>query len=510
MAELDRELNNQVARGRLKALLECGAPIVVHANAGEGGGASPWLRRAMGAIALTVAGAAAGAQMPSDKLRDMAEAKNLQPVKVMIAGKAYEALHPMERVRLCKEIASQQRLHLFGLDWRDIYAVVQAESGWASRDGMGLNGKPSFGIAQMEEATAKSLGINPADQRDALLGVSRLLKEASAWARARGHADKRMALSVYYNLSTKARNAWDGESLHVLPVPTQNHVRNLRDGHKIATSLAPKYEKFVLVAQKAIQSQNAVREDLESQRAHIASLPVMGFEGEDGIRLKARVSDLLAGRHKAPAAEHVMAVADAGSMSVLMRMKGFPGSALRPSEDLARRAQNQQVMTLRHQGLERLADAMSLMSASAGDVIAMVRSRLLSSPSSLAQGAQPISTEFPTLTKAVASFGSLTSLLRDKSAADLVGADRGDLVKMRASTLDARLEVEPEIRLLKDVQVATAAPDALRNQQVTMSDILQRLASQATNSAVRYALNEQGRMVAYAATRGSSERHVAA
>src|SRR3989344_4214641 len=105
MAELDRELNNQVARGGLKALLGCGGPLVVHANAGEGGGASPWLRRAMGAIALTVAGAAAGAQMPSDKLRDMAEAKNLQPVKVMIAGKAYEALHPMERVQRLVSLA---------------------------------------------------------------------------------------------------------------------------------------------------------------------------------------------------------------------------------------------------------------------------------------------------------------------------------------------------------------------------------------------------------------------
>ena len=245
--------------------------------------------------------------------------------------------------------------------FRSIYAVVQAETGWASREGMGLNGKPSFGLAQMEEATARALGINPSDPREALVGVSRLLKEASAWAKARG-ADKKMALSVYYNLSTKARNAWNGVSADDLPVPTQNHIKNLRDGHRIATALAPKYEKFVLAAQNAAHARNAIRDDLVQQNAHIAKIPGMGFESLADARLK--VSEMLANRHGPTSAIHTLAVAGEGGMSVQMRMNGFPGSALRPSEDMARRSRAQTLASLRSMGLDRLMDSLGFMGRS--------------------------------------------------------------------------------------------------------------------------------------------------
>lgn len=506
MAELDRELNNQVARGRLKSLLDSGAQISIHGTASvDDGGVSPWIRRAMGAAALTVAGAAAGAQMPTDAIRQMAEAKNLQPVQVIVSGKVFEAPHPMERVRLCKEIASEQRLNSHGFDWRDLYAVVQAETAWAALNGMGLNGKASFGLAQMEDATAKALGIDPHDSRQALQGVARLLKEAAAWTRARGIEDKKAAVSVYYNLSTKARNEWDGVSVENLPTPTKNHIRNLRDGHKIATSLGPKYEKFMLKARQVLASQAAVKNDLVQQRAHIASLPAMGFEAGDVAGTKTRISDILASRHSDVGEAHVGEVAALSGMSVQMRMKGFPGSALRPSEEFARRSRNQVQESLRHQGLDRLTESLQFIGRAASDVVASARAALLSAAAATAGNS--LSSEFPTLGRAVAAGGSdLTAIVQLRTAGDLAEAQPPAQVKSRAMVADARLSVNPEARVVKDVQIAAMAPDALRKQQAVMAQALQRLASQVTSSAAQYALNEQGRMVASAAGRAQRER----
>lgn len=194
----------------------------------------------------------------------LAKVVDLSPVTVSIGGKTYDALNPLERIRLCKEVAADMKLNAHGLDWRNIYATVHAETGWAERTGMGLNGKPSFGLAQMEEATAKSLGIDPADPRASLVGVAMLLKEASAWAKARGHENKSAALSIYYNLSSKARNSWDGVSLHDLPQPTQNHIKNMSDGMRLATQLAPKYEKLLQEARR-VERQEALAADAARQ-----------------------------------------------------------------------------------------------------------------------------------------------------------------------------------------------------------------------------------------------------
>lgn len=193
----------------------------------------------------------------------LAKVADLSPVEVTIAGKKYQALNPLERIRLCKEVASEMKLAAYGMDWRNIYATVHAETAWAERTGMGLNGKPSFGLAQMELATAKSLGIDPNDKRSSLIGVAMLLKEASAWAKAKGHADKKAALSVYYNLSTKARNQWNGVTTDSLPQATQNHIRNLADGLAHATRLGPKYDKLLAAAR-------SVERD-ESQKLGVAA-----------------------------------------------------------------------------------------------------------------------------------------------------------------------------------------------------------------------------------------------
>lgn len=510
MADFEREVNNLAATARLRSLLEGGSQVRIHGGSVEGREISPWMRRAMGAVALSVAGAASAAApmtAPAGHAKELVDAMQLTPVQVVVSGKAYEAPHPMERVRLCKEIASEQRLNAHGFDWRDLYAIVQAETGWASREGKGLNGKPSFGLAQLEKATAESLGVDPHDAKQAIVGVAKLIKEASAWARARGVADKRAAISVYYNLSTKARNAWDGETIDTLPTPTQNHIRNLRDGHKIATSLAPRYEKFAIKARQALHAQAAIRADLEQQRAHLASLPPIGFgaaavDGMPPAAAKARVIDLLAGQVQARR-EEVRVSAD-GSMSVQMRMQGFPGSALRPSEDMARRTLNQARRELQDQGLGRLADSLAYLGRVASDVVASARNRLGSQP--LATAKNVFSAEFQTLARALT--GGDATLAGQRTSQQLADSQPDGRVLERSMAANLRLAQGGDgVRMIKDATVAASAPQALREQQLRLAEAVQRLAAQATSKGVQYALNEQGRMIA-AAAGGQGQRLV--
>jgi hypothetical protein len=52
------------------------------------------------------------------------------------------------------------------------------------------------------------------------------------------HAAKlREGVSIYYNLSVKGRNKWDGLNTAQLPVETQRHIRNARAGAVEATAL---------------------------------------------------------------------------------------------------------------------------------------------------------------------------------------------------------------------------------------------------------------------------------
>lgn len=498
MADIDRELNHQVAAARLNSLLERGAPVSIHGGALD----AAWVRRALAAVALTMAGAAAAAPVQvANSLHSKDISAHLAPVQVVIAGKAFEAPHPMERVRLCKEIASESRLNAHGFDWRDLYAIVQAETGWAARDGIGLNGKASYGLAQMEEATAKSLGIDPNDPRQSIEGVAKLIKEAGAWARVKGIQDKRTALSVYYNLSTKARNAWDGVSIDSLPVPTQHHITNMRLGHKQATSLAPRYEKFAIAARADLKRQQSIRADLEQQRAHLAQLPVMGFESAgDLTEARSRVSQILAARatDSPGGAAAVVASGGSGSMSVRLRMQGFPGGDLRPSEDMARRAANQVRRELEAQGAGTLADSLRFLGQSASDAIASARQKLFSQPTVTAKNS--FMKEFPALARAVGAFGG-ADIVASRSAQQLVDGQPDGRVRERSMAANNRLAQDPETRLVKDATVAAVVSDVLREQQMKLAEALQRLASHATSSSVQYALNEQGRMVAAAANR---------
>jgi hypothetical protein len=152
------------------------------------------------------------------------------------------------RIALAKSAAQRAGLAEVGLTWRDVYGVINAETSWAARAGAGLAGTPSYGVAQFEPATARALGVrDPNDVVEAVHAAARHMKEAALWSReriarlqfgAQERAEKvREGVSVYYNLSSKARAQWNGLTAASLPVPTQRHIANVRFGAQEAAFL---------------------------------------------------------------------------------------------------------------------------------------------------------------------------------------------------------------------------------------------------------------------------------
>lgn len=181
--------------------------------------------------ALTMAFAAASHAAPARPTHTW-----LPLVEISVNGKTLMAIAPADRIRLAREAAAAANLRFVGLDWKDLYAIVSAESDWSPRDAIGRNGKASRGLAQLEDSTARSLGVDPYDTKQALGAVAALLKEAAAWSRAKGHQVESGSMSVYYNLSTAARNQWDGE-IESLPVETQRHIQNFKNSRLSAAVL---------------------------------------------------------------------------------------------------------------------------------------------------------------------------------------------------------------------------------------------------------------------------------
>lgn len=196
-----------------------------------------------GNVALVEANESIEASDPwqSRELRELRERLNY--VDVGFAGRRTLTLDVASRMALSKWAAERHELHRHGLSWRDLYGTIQAETDWIARDGMGKNGVVSTGLSQMEPATARALGISdPKDPLQAVHAAASLLKEAAAWSRTKvAHLPAqtravalRDGLSVYYNLSTRGRAAWDGTNAADLPVETQQHIRNARQGVKDA------------------------------------------------------------------------------------------------------------------------------------------------------------------------------------------------------------------------------------------------------------------------------------
>lgn len=152
------------------------------------------------------------------------------------------------RLLLAQSAARKARLEEVGLNFRDVYGIINAETSWIPRTGASKDGTPNLGIAQFEPATAKALGLrDPHDPVEAVHVAALHLKQAAAWSAKRiadlklseeeRAAKLREGISIYYNLSTKGRNRWNGMNTAMLPIETQRHISNARRGAREAADL---------------------------------------------------------------------------------------------------------------------------------------------------------------------------------------------------------------------------------------------------------------------------------
>lgn len=193
-------------------------------------------------------------------------APRLNYVQVNYAGRKVLTLDEASRIHLSKIAAEKSKLQNLGLSWRDVYGVIHAETAWIARDGMGKNGVVSSGLAQLEPNTAKSLSVSdPNDPVQAVHATATLMRDAAIWSRSKiaglglGASEKaaklREGVSIYYNLSTRGRNTWSGLNTADLPIETQRHIQNSRDGARLAGSIEKRLAREQ--SQQSQQSQQA-------------------------------------------------------------------------------------------------------------------------------------------------------------------------------------------------------------------------------------------------------------
>jgi hypothetical protein len=152
------------------------------------------------------------------------------------------------RVLLAKSAAERASLGKVGLTFKDVYGIINAETSWIPRTGASKDGTPNLGLAQFEPATAHALGLrNPNDAVEAVHVAAMHMKEAAEWSASRlsglklspvDRAEKlREGVSIFYNLSTRGRNRWNGMNTDVLPMETRLHIRNARTGARYAAEV---------------------------------------------------------------------------------------------------------------------------------------------------------------------------------------------------------------------------------------------------------------------------------
>lgn len=167
---------------------------------------------------------------------------------VRFAGTILKTPDPQSRLLLAQSAAHRAGLEQVGLSYRDVYGIINAETSWIPRTGASKDGTPNIGIAQFEPATAKAVGLtDPTDPVQAVHAAAVHLKDAAVWSAKRisnlkltpeEHAQKlREGVSIYYNLSSKGRSAWNGLNTAKLPVETRRHIANARLGAREAAEL---------------------------------------------------------------------------------------------------------------------------------------------------------------------------------------------------------------------------------------------------------------------------------
>lgn len=224
-------------------LPQAAAPAGTTSGAAE---AEPALEeaRAQQVVALAPVLAAAPFNFKMDGYYDQLRKKmNWMPIRY--AGNVLKTPDPQSRLLLAQSAAQRAGLHEVGLSYRDVYGIINAETTWIPRMGASKDGTPNLGIAQFEPATAKAVGLkNPADPVEAVHAAALHLKDAAKWSARKlaglnltpeQHALKlREGISIYYNLSTKGRNQWNGLNTAKLPVETRRHIANARVGAREA------------------------------------------------------------------------------------------------------------------------------------------------------------------------------------------------------------------------------------------------------------------------------------
>ena len=155
------------------------------------------------------------------------------------------------RMLLAKSAAERAGLDEVGLSFKDVYGIINAETSWIPRLGASKDGTPNLGLAQFEPATARALGLrDPNDPVEAIHVAALLMKEAAEWSANRiaglklGDGERaqklREGVSIFYNLSTRGRNRWNGTNTAKLPIETRLHIRNARTGAQDAAELDAK------------------------------------------------------------------------------------------------------------------------------------------------------------------------------------------------------------------------------------------------------------------------------
>jgi hypothetical protein len=175
--------------------------------------------------------------------------QHIKWVPVRWDGEKTKTLDEASRLILAQAAAERANLDEVGLTYEDVYGVINAETSWVPRKGLGRNGVTSHGLAQFEPRTAKGLGLkDPNDPIQAVTAAAVNMKHGAEWAAEKianlkltpeQRAEKiREGVSIYYNLSIRGRNKWDGLNTASLPVETQRHIRNVRAGAEKASDLA--------------------------------------------------------------------------------------------------------------------------------------------------------------------------------------------------------------------------------------------------------------------------------
>ena len=190
---------------------------------------------------------------PSDYYDQLRAKLNWLPVRY--AGNILKTPDSESRLLLAQSAAKRAGLEQVGLSYRDVYGIIRAETSWIPRLGSSKDGTPNLGLAQFEPATAKAVGLtDPSDPVQAVHAAALHLRDAAVWSAKRISTLKltpeeraiklREGVSIYYNLSSKGRNMWNGLNTAKLPIETRRHIANARQGAREAGELEEQLEEL--------------------------------------------------------------------------------------------------------------------------------------------------------------------------------------------------------------------------------------------------------------------------